>query len=153
MATITINLFVYVIILFVGEWLANSFIFNRIKDYFHEDLSTEIETTNDTNKTTKPLIHFGRNISISAVKGILERGLILAGLLLNMSQVLTLFGALKIGTRLDKSKTEISNNYFLVGNFVSAFLTLIYYYFFKHFSTCLIVFFANAKLNICVGFC
>ena len=61
------------------------------------------------------------------VKGILERAVLFVGLLYGFSQILIAFGALKIGTRLHKDqKSEVSNNYFLVGNLVSILLAMLY---------------------------
>lgn len=62
----------------------------------------------------------------SVAKGVLERLVILLGLLQGYPQILTAFGALKIGTRLHDQENDISNSYFLVGNLVSLLFTLIY---------------------------
>jgi hypothetical protein len=43
-----------------------------------------------------------------------------------MKQILVVFGALKIGTRLDKSDA-IKNDYFIIGNFSSILAALIYF--------------------------
>lgn len=62
---------------------------------------------------------------IETFKGILERLLIFIGLTSDYSTVLVLFGALKLGTRLhDEGNKNISNNYFLVGNFVSVLIAI-----------------------------
>jgi hypothetical protein len=66
--------------------------------------------------------------AVTILKGMLERGFILVGLLFEFPQVLTLLGALKIGTRLDTDKSQrISNDYFLIGNLVSILLALLTY--------------------------
>jgi hypothetical protein len=66
---------------------------------------------------------------LSIAKGILERIVLLAGLCMGFVHILTLFGALKIGTRLNNHKNEVvSNDYFLLGNFVSVLLVFIYYW-------------------------
>lgn len=62
-----------------------------------------------------------KNNLTSWLKGFLERMflvfLFLAGF---QSGALILFGAIKLGTRLDQDKVQkISNDYFLIGNFVS----------------------------------
>lgn len=63
----------------------------------------------------------------SVLKGILERAVLFTGLLHGFPQILIAFGALKIGTRLHEDKeTEISNNYFLVGNLISILLAMLY---------------------------
>ena len=73
----------------------------------------------------------------SFIKGILERFFILYSLLSNLPHALTLFGALKLGTRLKSSedvKTENSkieeskyNDYYLIGNLISVMLSIFYY--------------------------
>ena len=56
----------------------------------------------------------------SITKGILERVFLVAGILFGYPHVITAFGALKIGTRLhEDQKSKISNDYFLIGNFIS----------------------------------
>jgi hypothetical protein len=73
----------------------------------------------------------------SIVKGLVERAFLTYSLINNFPHALTLFGALKLGTRLksaDDEKTEEGikkeskyNDYFLIGNFVSVTLSIIYY--------------------------
>ena len=64
---------------------------------------------------------------ISIAKGFLERLVMFTGLLHGYPQILIAFGAIKIATRLSTDQQrEISNNYFLIGNFVSIFLALVY---------------------------
>jgi hypothetical protein len=61
------------------------------------------------------------------VKGIVERLMMLTGLLAGFPHVLIAFSALKIGTRLrPDSDDAISNTYFLIGNIVSMLLTIVY---------------------------
>ena len=65
----------------------------------------------------------------SLFKGILERAFLIAGILAGYPHVITAFGALKIGTRLHEEKnSEISNDYFLIGNFISLLTVIIYVY-------------------------
>lgn len=62
---------------------------------------------------------------IETFKGILERLVIFIGLTSDYSTVLVMFGALKLGTRLhDEGNKNISNNYFLIGNFVSVLIAI-----------------------------
>ena len=58
------------------------------------------------------------NLLLSIFKGVLERLVIYVALISGISTVLVMFGALKIATRFD-NKSKISNDYFLVGNFIS----------------------------------
>jgi hypothetical protein len=60
--------------------------------------------------------------------GCIERLVLFFGLIIGASQVLILFGALKVGTRVGKKKDdEISSEYFLIGNLTPVFLALSYY--------------------------
>lgn len=68
-----------------------------------------------------------KEVLISIVKGILERGFLCIGLVLGIDVILIFFGALKIGTRLHEDKTsKISNDLFLVGNILSVLFAIIY---------------------------
>ena len=63
----------------------------------------------------------------STAKGVLERLVLFIGLIHGFPQILIAFGALKLGTRLHEEKeSEISNNYFLVGNLISILLAMLY---------------------------
>lgn len=73
----------------------------------------------------------------SIAKGLIERAFLTYGLLNGFPHVLTLFGALKLGTRLksaDNEQTEEGrqkedsyNDYYLIGNFISVALSIVYY--------------------------
>lgn len=73
----------------------------------------------------------------SLIKGMVERAFLTYSLLSNFPHVLTLFGALKLGTRLKmadnedteegKEKESRYNDYFLIGNFISVALSIVYY--------------------------
>lgn len=65
---------------------------------------------------------------IAIFKGLLERGFIYLCLLHNLPHALTVFGALKIGTRLDDDKKhQVSNDYFFIGNIISVLIAILYY--------------------------
>lgn len=69
----------------------------------------------------------------SWLKGFLER-IFLTFLLLSGFQggALILFGAIKLGTRLDSDKeNKVNNDYFIVGNFISIAAAVIAYLIFK----------------------
>lgn len=67
----------------------------------------------------------GTKIWTAIGKGLLERGMLLSGLAMNIQAIVTLYGAIKIGTRLkDANQDKVSNEYFLVGNFVSVTIAL-----------------------------
>lgn len=59
-------------------------------------------------------------------KGMLERLTMVVGLLGGFPHILTVIGALKIGTRLQDETDHISNTYFLTGNLVSILLAVTY---------------------------
>jgi hypothetical protein len=62
------------------------------------------------------------------LKGLLERLLLLLGFVLAIPTIVVFFGAIKLGTRLKADEKEkISNDYFLVGNVVSAMIALLEY--------------------------
>lgn len=73
----------------------------------------------------------------SILKGLLERAFLTYSLISGFPHSLTLFGALKLGTRLkspDNEKTEEGrkeekdyNDYYLLGNFISVTLSMMYY--------------------------
>jgi hypothetical protein len=61
-------------------------------------------------------------------KGLLERFMLLVGLANGIQSIITLFGAIKIGTRLkDSNQDKITNDYFLIGNFASVAIALLEY--------------------------
>ena len=62
----------------------------------------------------------------SILKGILERLVLFIALIHGYPQILIAFAAMKLGTRLhEEENTEISNTYFLAGNFLSILLAMI----------------------------
>lgn len=71
--------------------------------------------------------------AVPVIKGVLERLVLTFGLCAGFPQVLILFGALKIGTRISESgKTPTAqrltnNDYYLIGNLVSVGLSMVYY--------------------------
>ncbi len=95
------------IVFIIGEFIC-IFVFNYIK----KTLGTDKERS---------------FAGLSILKGILERLVMFIGLLHDYPQILIVFGALKLGTRLYQDKNEdITNNYFLIGNFVSLLMAMIY---------------------------
>lgn len=109
-------------ILIIGELLINPTIFSYLKRYFKMDKGSS---------DGDPI--FG--ISISLFKGMLERFLIYLALVHSISQILVVFGAIKLGTRLDASKSAVTNDYFLIGNFISILTAIGYYIIFNWLST------------------
>lgn len=62
----------------------------------------------------------------SIIKGALERLVLFTALIHGYPQMLIAFGAMKLGTRLHEEKgSEMSNTYFLIGNFLSILLAMV----------------------------
>lgn len=59
------------------------------------------------------------------VKGVLERLVVILGMLVGYPQIIIAFGALKIGTRFQKN-SKVSNDYFLIGNFISLLVAILF---------------------------
>lgn len=115
------HILIFLSIFILGEILMNYTFFPYLKSYFNFKESD----ANRENETSKPFL----GLPISIFKGALERFIVYLFLCINLSQILIVFGALKIGTRIDKNE-KIKNDYFLIGNFSSLFIAVMYYYLF-----------------------
>jgi len=113
------SLIVFILTFLIGELLINFSVFKYLKRYFKYDE----RKANSEENSSKPFL----GLDLSIVKGILERFTIYFCLVIGLPQVLIVFGAIKIGTRLEKTK-EVTNDYFLVGNFISILTSAIYFY-------------------------
>lgn len=60
------------------------------------------------------------------LKGMLERLVLIVGLMAGYPHVITAFGALKIGTRISDGNNKVSNDYFLVGNLISILAAIVF---------------------------
>lgn len=75
----------------------------------------------------------------SLLKGIVERIFLMVSLINDYPHALTLFGTLKLATRLkrdndeDKIKESTYNDFYLFGNFVSIIVAIFYVFLFKEF--------------------
>lgn len=73
----------------------------------------------------------------SILKGIVERIFLFVSLINNYPHALTLFGALKLATRLkrddeqDKAKQSLYNDFYLVGNFISVMIAIFYVFLYE----------------------
>jgi hypothetical protein len=73
----------------------------------------------------------------SLVKGAVERAFLTISLIHNYPHAMTLFGTLKLATRLkrdneqDKSKEALFNDYYLIGNLISIIMAIFYVYLYK----------------------
>lgn len=108
----------FVLIFLVGEILMNTTFFKYLKKYFNGEKTSREESVNK---------FLGFEISI--FKGFLERFVIYFALTINLTQILIVYGAIKIGTRFEKND-KIKNDYFLIGNFSSILISIIYYFIF-----------------------
>lgn len=63
--------------------------------------------------------------------GIIERIFLYLCILSGVYHGFTLFGALKIGTRIKVDENKISNDYFLIGNMISVGMVLLTYYLYQ----------------------
>lgn len=112
------KIIIFLVIFTVGEIIMNLTFFKYLKNYFS---LSEVDIEKE-NKTHKAFLLF----PISIFKGLLERFVLYVCLVLGLTQILIVFGAIKIGTRIDKN-VEIKNDYFLIGNF-SSILTSVFYF-------------------------
>ena len=78
---------------------------------------------------------FGQELnreSNARLKGWIERLVIFLGLAASLPQTLVIFGALKIGTRLDEDKSNrVKSDFFLVGSLVSLMIAMAFYFSWK----------------------
>lgn len=65
------------------------------------------------------------NIKVGLIKGILERLMLYIALHYGFTNILVVFGTLKLGTRISDRK-EVSNNYFFIGNIISILMAIAY---------------------------
>lgn len=64
---------------------------------------------------------------IDFLKGAVERFVVAFALFHGMQQILTLFGAMKLGTRLKNTDDDKGvNNFYLIGNMISVLVAIIY---------------------------
>lgn len=103
----------YFILLFcAGELIVNLTLFKWLRKIF---------STSEDPEPEKRIL----GLSISIFKGILERFTLFLALFLNIPFVLTVFGAIKIGTRLEKNN-KVKNDYFIIGNLLTILIAIFY---------------------------
>lgn len=111
----------FLLLFSTGEIFFNLTLMNYLKKYFSSD-EPQGTTIRDKKIFYLPMATF---------KGILERFIISICLLNNILPILTVFGALKIGTRLSSKDNIIANDYFLIGNLCSILISVTYYLIFS----------------------
>jgi hypothetical protein len=105
----------YFILLFCfGELIVNLTLFKWLRKTF---------STSENPEPEKKIM----GLSISVFKGILERFTLFLALFVNIPFVLTVFGAIKIGTRLEKNN-KVQNDYFIIGNLLTILIAISYYF-------------------------
>jgi hypothetical protein len=122
-----IKVIIFLGLFLVGEFLVNRSWFNYLKVYFsfHEANNNIEEEGNPSNKMQKFLF-----LNLSTFKGMMERFIITIGLIQGFAPILIVLGTIKLGTRF-KGNQDIKNDYFLIGNFSSILISLLYYYIFN----------------------
>lgn len=127
MGIILIYSAIYLGIFIPGELVFNLTWFRYLKSYFQfQELKKNGVVINEENDTPVKFLKF----NLSTFKGFLERLTISIGLILGLASILIVFGAIKLGTRF-KDDQDIKNDYFLIGNFSSILIAILYYYSFK----------------------
>ena len=111
-----IKIIILLLIFVFAELIANYTIFKYIKKKFVEQQAEN-----------KRFLKF----NLSTFKGILERFVLLVALVMNLPQALIVFGTLKIGSRFDRNQ-KVQNDYFIVGNFTSLLLSIMYLQAYKY---------------------
>ena len=102
-------------ILVIAEVLSHIIVFPIIKKLFYPN--PELAMSQQV-----PKIGFS-----DAVKGVIERLVLILALIKDLPQVLILFGAMKLGTRLTTgTESEAWNDYYLIGNLYSVALAIVY---------------------------
>lgn len=117
----------FIAICIIGEILINVTWFKYLKRKFTGENSNEEISNKETRDSPNTIL--GENIS--TFKGIMERFIIATCLVIGVTPILIVFGALKIGTRLKSPDDKIQNDYFLIGNLSSIFISVIYVYIFE----------------------
>lgn len=135
---------IYLLLLFLAE-LLGFFAFKFINHLFYSDEKSlennsklekieEKEQTIENGKISTKVITNHKKTEIinlskvdrSWIKGVFERVFLSLCLINSIYPLLTVYGALKLGTRLGNSH-QIKNDYFLIGNIVSILLAMLIY--------------------------
>lgn len=117
----------FIAICIIGEILINVTWFKYLKRKFTGENSNEEISNKETRDSPNTIL----GVNISTFKGIMERFIMATCLVIGVTPILIVFGALKIGTRLKSPDDKIQNDYFLIGNLSSIFISVIYVYIFE----------------------
>ncbi len=121
----------------VGELLSNLVLFRYLKSRFSNE-------DDNSAKTSSAIL----GIPLPIFKGILERLVLFTALHFAFTPILVVFGTLKLGTRLNPNseQKQVSNDYFLVGNFTSILIAMLYTFAYSQFSVLLSNLVATANI-------
>lgn len=117
----------FIAICAIGEIVINITWFKYLRRKFTEENSNKVASKKKKRDATDKLLY----LNISTFKGIMERLIMATCLAIGVVPILIVFGALKIGTRLKSPDNKIQNDYFLIGNLSSIFISVIYVYIFE----------------------
>lgn len=106
------KLICFIAIFTVGELLVNPTLFAFLRRHFLQVPEQDV-----------PPRLLG--LPVSVFKGCLERFTLFLGLILPLYYLLTVFGTIKIGTRLEKNN-KVQNDYFIIGNLFTILIAMLY---------------------------
>lgn len=112
-----------------GENLTQNSTTEEIKENIVEN-EEGTEKTKIINTTKITTIPNNSKLDRSLIKGIIERIFLSLSMINLIYPLLTVYGALKIGTRLGNSH-QVKNDYFLIGNVVSILIAMLSYAIFR----------------------
>lgn len=110
-------------IFIIGELLFNWTWYKYLRRIFQ---NTEAQSSTNNGKNINKLLF----IDISVFKGIMERFILYSCLVINLTSILVVFAAIKIGTRLKDNDNKVKSDYFLIGNLSSIMIAIFYCYLF-----------------------
>ncbi len=127
-----IHFFLFIATYLSGELLANTLLFPSLMNKYLSRPAALKEPVSDKEPHMESASDNAEMKGKARIKGLLERFMLFLGLAIGIEQILTLFGALKLGTHfLNKDQKEtpdekISKDYFLIGNILSVLLAISY---------------------------
>lgn len=118
------NVLIFTLIIVIGEIFFNLTWFNYLKKVF-EPINSDAINAGKIAGLENTDITFLR-LPLSTFKGVMERFILTLGLVLSFASILIVFGTVKLGTRFNDNH-KVKNDYFLIGNFSSILIALLYY--------------------------
>jgi hypothetical protein len=121
-----IHIISFATLFIIGELLARVIVFRTLNNR----LGSKTEEGNARTKLN----------ARAQLKGHLERLMLTIGLICGVQQVLIVFGTLKIGTwfrPMQKNLEKVDHDFFLIGNFLTVIVSLLYYLLYPYFFNCI----------------